>query len=146
EYEQRAKTTENTLKLIRNNIRAIGIEIGDSMLPGIKAASDALLDVFQTLGDRVTPLKQLETAWKGFTKGLGYDGSIKSVVDDLADLFLGKVDPSEGADRLGQLFVKMEGWGKTVREFNDAIRDSPVAQFLGEIAGQGFKLFLAAAG
>lgn len=146
EYEQRAKTTENTLKLIRNNVRAIGIEIGDRWLPGINEASHALLDVFKTLGDRVSIFDKIGASWQGFTKGLGYDGSIKNVVEDLSDLFFGKIDPSEGADKLGQLFKRMEDWGKTVREFSDAIRDNPVAKFVGELAGQGFKLMLAATG
>ncbi|MFR0656846.1 phage tail tape measure protein, partial [Pantoea sp. SIMBA_079] len=35
EYEARAKTTANALQLLRNNLAAIGIEMGDRMLPAI---------------------------------------------------------------------------------------------------------------
>lgn len=146
EYMERADTTSNVLAIMRNRIRAIGIEMGTKWLPTIKEVAIAFSDVFDTMGDRVTPFKRMETAIKGFMQGLGYDGSIKEVVDDLADLFFGKIDPSEGADKLGQLFIKMKGWGEAVREFSDAIRDNPVAKFVADIAGEGFKLMLAATG
>ncbi|MBI1620800.1 phage tail tape measure protein [Aquamicrobium zhengzhouense] len=146
EFVARADTVENALKLLRNRIAYQFEGIGARWLPSIKEATSAIGEVLDSLGDRVSIFDKLEVGAKGFMQGLGYDGSIKSMIADLGDLLFGKVDPSEGADRLGQLFVKMERWGKTVREFNDAVRDSSVAQFLGEIAGQGFKLFLAAAG
>lgn len=146
EYEERARTTSNTLAIVRNNFRAIGIEMGAKMLPGIQEASGALLEVLKTLGDRVSIFDRIGTSVKAFMQGLGYDGSIKEMVNDLGDLLFGKVDPSGGADELGLLFRKMEGWGKTVREFNDAIRDNPVAKFIGEMAGHGFKLMLATIG
>lgn len=146
EYMERADTTSNVLAIMRNRIRAIGIEMGTKWLPTIKEVAIAFSDVFDTMGDRVTPFKRMETAIKGFMQGLGYDGSIKEMVDDLADLFFGKIDPSEGADKLGQLFMKMKGWGQAVREFSDAIRDNPVAKFVAELAGHGFNLMLATFG
>src|SRR5690606_24869221 len=107
EFVARANTTENALKLLRNRIAYVFEDIGAAWLPDIKQAAGAIGGVLDTLGERVSIFDEIGASMKGFSKGLGYDGSIKSVISDLGDLLFGKIDPSEGADRLGQLFMKM---------------------------------------
>jgi len=146
EYMVRADTVGNALAILRNKIADTFRGIGDDMLPGIKEAALEFGRILDTLGSRASVFDEIKYALKGFTQGLGYDGGIKEVIRDLGDLLFGKEDPSGAADRLGGVFAKFEGYGKSVRELSDAIRENPIAQFLGDLAGPGLKLALAAGG
>ncbi|KRA05363.1 phage tail tape measure protein [Rhizobium sp. Root564] len=145
EYVQRANTTRNVLDLLGNKISNKFSEMGDAMLPSIREGALAIGEIIDTLGNRVTILDQFTTAMKGFTQGLGYDGGIRDLVNDLGDLLFGPVDPN-AADRLGSIFVQAKEWGASIRELNDAIEKNPIAKFMAEMAGYGFKFFLYAAG
>lgn len=146
EFVARANTTENALKLLRNKVSFFFEDIGAAWLPEIKVAVAEIGGLLDTLGSRASVFDEIKYALKGFTQGLGYDGGIKEVIRDLGDLLFGKEDPSGAADRLGGVFAKFEGYGKSVRELSDAIRENPIAQFLGDLAGPGLKLALAAGG
>lgn len=145
EYVQRANTTRNVLDLLGNKISNKFSEMGDGMLPSIREGAVAIGEIIDTLGSRVTILDQFTTAMKGFTQGLGYDGGIRDLVKDLGDLLLGPVD-SNAADRIGSIFMQAKEWGASIRELNDAMQNNPLAQFMTEMAGYGFKFFLYAAG
>ena len=146
EYEARAKTTANSLQLLRNNLAAIGIEMGDRMLPAINEGAAGLLDLLKTLGDRATPLDKLSTAIKGFSSGLGYDGGLRKMINDLGDLVLGPANGDKAADTLGRIFARFKEFGASVRELTDAIKGNPLAQFFGEIVKYGGYLMLASVG
>lgn len=146
EYEARAKTTANSLQLLRNNLAAIGIEMGDRMLPAINEGAAGLLDLLKTLGDRATPIDQLWQAIKGFSAGLGYDGNLRQMINDLGDLLLGPANGDAAADKLGRIFARFREFGASVRELTDAIKGNPLAQFFGEILQYGGYLMLASVG
>lgn len=146
EYETRAKTTANSLQLLRNNLSAIGIEMGDRMLPAINEGAAGILDLLKSLGDRATPIDQLWQAIKGFSAGLGYDGNLRQMINDLGDLLLGPANGEEAADKLGRIFARFREFGASIREFNDAIKGNPLAQFFGEIVKSGGYLMLASVG
>ncbi|TBN10877.1 phage tail tape measure protein [Agrobacterium cavarae] len=145
EYVQRANTTRNVLDLLGNKISNKFSEMGDAMLPSIREGALAIGEIIDTLGNRVTILDQFTTAMKGFTQGLGYDGGVRELVNDIGDLLLGPVDPN-AADRIGSIFMQAKEWGASIRELNDAMQNNPLAQFMTEMAGYGFKFFLYAAG
>lgn len=145
EYVQRANTTRNVLDLLGNKISNKFSEMGDGMLPSIREGALAIGEIIDTLGSRVTILDQFTTAMKGFTQGLGYDGGVRDLVHDIGDLLLGPVDPN-AADRIGSIFMQAKEWGASIRELNDAMQNNPLAQFMTEMAGYGFKFFLYAAG
>lgn len=146
EYRRRAETTANTLERLKNNVAAIGIGLGDKWLPSINEGMFGILDVMATLGERATIFDQMGTAAKAFAQGLGYEGGIRDMVNDISDLLLGAPDGAQAADDLGRIFMRFREYGASVREFSDALRDNPLAQFLGEMSGYGFKLMLAAVG
>jgi TP901 family phage tail tape measure protein len=146
EYRKRAETTANTWERLKNNVAAIGIGIGDKMLPALNQGMAGILDVMATLGERATIFDQMTKAAQGFAQGLGYDGGIREMVNDIAKLLLGAPDGAKAADDLGRIFMRFKEYGAAVREFSAAIRDNPIAQFLGEMSGYGFKLMLAAVG
>ncbi|MFI3903780.1 phage tail tape measure protein [Ochrobactrum sp. S1502_03] len=146
EYETRAKTTANALQLLRNNLAAIGIEMGDRMLPAINDGAAGILDLLKSLGDRATPLDQLWQAIKGFSSGLGYDGNLRQMINDLGDLLLGPANGEEAADKLGRIFARFKEFGASLRAFNDAVKNSPLAHFLGEVLKYGGYLMLASVG
>lgn len=146
EYRKRAETTANTWERLKNNVAAIGIGIGDKMLPAINQGMAGILDVMATLGERATIFDQMAKAAQGFAQGLGYNGGIREMVNDIGDLLLGVPDGAKAADDLGYIFMRFKEYGIAVREFSDAVRDNPLAQFLGEMSGYGFKLMLTAVG
>ncbi len=145
EYVQRANTTRNVLDLLGNKISNKFAEMGDNMLPAIREGAEAIGYVIDTLGSRVTIFDKLEASMRGFMQGLGYEGGVRELTEDLGDLLFGKIDPN-AADRIGSIFVQAKEWGASIRELNDAIKDNPIAQFLAEMSGYGFQLFLYAAG
>lgn len=115
------------------------------MLPSIREGAQAIGEIIDTLGNRVTLLDKVTLSLQGFAQGLGYDGGVRDIVNDLGDLLLGPVDPN-AADRIGSIFMRAKEWGASIRELNEAIKDNPIAKFLAEMSGYGFQLFLYASG
>lgn len=142
EYVARANTVENVLQLLRNKFTELGTSIGDDMLPTIREAALGIGGLIDTLGERATVFDKMGTAMQGFTKGLGYDGGIREVIEDLGDLLLGPADGSAAADELGRIFMRFKEWGGYVRSLKEDLAENPIAQFLGELGGHGFKLML----
>lgn len=145
EYGVRAKTTGNQLQLVRNNLSAIGIEIGDRMLPAINSALGGVLKIFSTLGERVTVFDKIGKAIQGFVSGLS-GGGFSELMKQLEELFLGKVDGSAAADQLGRIFKQFKDWGTWVRELSTAIAENPIAKFFGDLAPYGLEIMLWGAG
>lgn len=138
EFVERSKTTQNTLDLLGNKISNRFWEMGDRMLPTIKEAASAMGYVVDTLDSRISVFDKAETSIQGFMQGLGYSG-VREVIEDLGDLFFGKIDPTAG-DQLGRLFMQAKDWGESIRELNAAIAANPIAQFLGDIAPYGLQI------
>lgn len=145
EYIQRASTTQNVLELLGNKVSNIFSEIGDGMLPTIRAAAIGIGDVIDTLGSRVTVFDQLKTSIEGFAAGFGYTGGMKEFMHDLGDILAGPIDPGAG-DRLGRIFMQAKEWGASIRDLTDAINNSPIMHFFAQLSGYGFQLFLWGAG
>lgn len=146
EYTVRASTVGNVLAILRNKFADYFRSIGDDMLPGIKEAALGVGDILDTMGERATVFDKLGTAMQAFLQGFGADSGIRETINDIGDLLFGKADGSASADQLGRIFAKFKEYGASVRELSDAIRNNPIAQFLGELGGQGFKLMAAAVG
>ncbi|WP_421424151.1 phage tail tape measure protein [Agrobacterium rosae] len=145
EYVQRAATTGNVLELLGNKISNVFSEMGDDMLPAIREGAAGIGYVIDTLGNRVTVLDRIEASVKGFMQGLGYDGGVRELTEDLGDLLFGPID-ANAADRIGSIFIQAKEWGASIRELSDAVENNPIAKFLGEMSGFGFKLFAYGAG
>ncbi|WLS03114.1 phage tail tape measure protein [Shinella oryzae] len=144
EYVARANTTSNALQILRNKIAYVFEDMGEDWLPTIKEGAGAIGEVLDTLGQRASIFDKAGASLRGFAQGLGYNGGVGEVIRDLGDLLFGKADGNGAADTLGRLFAKFEGYGKAIREFKDSLKDNPIAQFFGELAGKGLKLALAA--
>jgi TP901 family phage tail tape measure protein len=142
EYRKRAETTANQLAKVKNNLMAVGIAIGDNMLPPINRALTGILDIFETLGERVTVFDKIGTAIRGFVQGLDGGGAFSKMITDIKELLFGEVDGSAAADKLGLIFKKFKEWGANVRELSAAIADNPIAKLFAGIAPYGFKLML----
>ena len=144
EYVERSKTTANTLELLSNKVSNVFWAMGDQMLPTINAAALGMGSVLDTLGSRVSIFDEMEAGIKGFAQGLGY-GGIREVIEDIGDLFFGKIDPTAG-DQLGRIFMQAKDWGASIRELNSAISENPIAQFFGDIAPYGLQIMAWGAG
>lgn len=146
EYGVRAKTTANQLQLVKNNLAALGIQIGDRMLPGINKALTGVLGIFSTLGERVTVFDKIGTAIQGFVNGISGGGGFSEMMKQLEELFFGKVDGSAAADQMGRIFKQFKDWGTWVRELSSAIAENPIARFFADLAPYGFQIMLWGAG
>ncbi|WP_313194505.1 phage tail tape measure protein [Shinella zoogloeoides] len=146
EYTVRASTVGNVLQILKNKFADFFRSMGDDMLPGIKEAALGIGDILDTMGERATIFDKMGTAMQAFLQGFGVDSGIRETINDLGDLLFGKADGSASADQLGRIFAKFREYGASVRELSDAIRNNPIAQFLGELGADGFKLMLAAVG
>lgn len=146
EYVARASTVENALQILRNKFAYVFEDIGKEWLPTVREGVEGIGHVLDTLGERASIFDEIGTGMKGFMQGLGYDSSVREMVQDLGDLLFGEVDGDGAADKLGRIFVQAREWGESVRELSDAIKDNPIAQFLGEVGAQGFKLMAASLG
>lgn len=156
EYLVRAQTTSNALAIIGNKLKAVFREWGEGMLPSIKALGAGLGDVLDTLDKRVGVLDQFKAAFDGLMTGLGYRGpdGLRQMVNDIGDLLFGKAVDSGGfmqaADErmtgLARISNQFRQLGRNIRQFAQDVADNPIAKFLAEIAGHGFKLMLASVG
>lgn len=140
EYVERSNTTANVLALLQNKFSDLFLGMGERMLPSIKEAATGIGDVLDTLGERASIFDKLEVGIKGFAQGLGY-GGLREVIDDLGDLFFGKIDPAAG-DQLGRIFMKAREWGASVRELSDAIQNNPIAKFFADLAPYGLQIMV----
>ncbi|UNK36583.1 phage tail tape measure protein [Shinella sp. H4-D48] len=146
EYTVRASTVGNVLQILKNKFADFFRSMGDDMLPGIKQAALGVGHILDTMGQRATIFDKMGAAMKAFLQGFGVDSGIRETVESIGDLLFGKADGSASADQLGRIFAKFKEYGASVRELSDAIRNNPIAQFLGELGADGFKLMLAAVG
>jgi TP901 family phage tail tape measure protein len=151
EYIERAKTTANVLQILQNKFAELGRSIGDGMLPNVKEAALGIGDILDTLGERATVFDDMKVAMQGFAQGLGYDGGIREMINDIGDLLLGPADGSKSADELGRIFAMFKGWGEDIKWFGDQVdaaitkveeafkmKPGTIKETLGEIAGWGF--------
>src|SRR5690606_22123489 len=139
EYLVRAQTTGNALAIIGNKIKAVGIEIGDGMLPSIKALGQGIGDVLDTLKQRYGIIEQINIAFNSLMTGLGYNGpdGLRQMVNDIGDFLFGEAfDDKDGTlidERtvaLAKLSNQFRNFGRAIREFGEAVKDNPVTKFL----------------
>ena len=62
EFDARCQTTENSLQLLKNQVSAIGISIGNEMLPYVKSAIDGLREAAQAVASFAQANPQLTSA------------------------------------------------------------------------------------
>lgn len=142
EYTIRASTVGNVLTILRNKFADLFRGIGDRMLPSIKEAALGIGDIIDSLGERGHIFAQMEAAFKGFAQGMGAEGGIRDMINDLGDLLFGAADGSAAADKIGRIFVKFKEWGAAVRELTAAIANNPLAQFFAQLAPYGMQIML----
>lgn len=145
EFVARADTTSNALQILRNKIAYIFEDIGMAWLPSLKEGIAEFGHVLDTLDSRFTIFDEFKSRIGGFLSGLGM-GDGTDALKAVRDFIFGAENASAAADKYGRLFGRFQEYGKSLREFSAAIRDNPVAQFLGEIGAQGFKLMAASVG
>lgn len=159
EYEQASKRTSNTLKLLKNNISAIGISLGDMALPSINQWAGELANTLSTIDQRIGVFDRLQTGAKGLLSGLGIDGAGVSFKGMLDTIFGSTASFERDTDDLGRIFARFRAIGADIRGFGTALSDAAagvehwlgldpgaIASTLGTLAGFGLKLSLAAAG
>lgn len=142
EYTIRASTVGNVLTILRNKFADLFRGIGDRMLPSIKEAALGIGDIIDSLGERGHVFAQMEAAFKGFAQGMGAEGGIRDMINDLGDLLFGAAEGGAAADKIGRIFVKFKEWGAAVRELTSAIANNPLAQFFAQLAPYGFQIML----
>ena len=153
EYRKKAETTANQIQKVRNNFAALGIAMGDRLLPPINRALSGILNIFDTLDQRAGVFDKMSAAFRGFMAGLGLqDGGLKS----LTDMIFGVAGPDGTAagEQLGRIAYQFRRFGESVRSTSDAVANSKIGSFLTELGAvlgglvmsRLFRLFAVAAG
>jgi len=128
EYQTRADTTANSLQLLGNRIRAIGIEIGDGWNPFIKQAADGVGDILISLKQRVGILDDIRASFEGFFGGLGgvgkngEVGGVVKMMNDLGDAFFGKKFNDSTAYAVDERVVGLAKLSNRMREIGGNFR------------------------
>ncbi|WP_274626585.1 phage tail tape measure protein [Arvimicrobium flavum] len=134
EYIARANTTANVLQILRNKVAHVFEGVGEKWLPTVRAAAEGIGDVLDTLDQRVGVFDRIGNAFKGFMDGFGGEGGMRAAMGRFGDMIFGPItDGSKAADDMGRLFADFREWGKSVREFGDSVRGSPIASFMTEL-------------
>lgn len=153
EYRKKAETTANQIQKVRNNFAALGIAMGDRLLPPINRALSGVLEIFDTLDERAGIFDKMSAGFRGFMAGMGLqDGGLKQ----LTDLIFGVAGPNGVAagEELGRIAYKFRQFGENVRAASDAVANSKIGSFLTELGAvlgglvmsRWFRLFAVAAG
>lgn len=151
-YAQRMEDAEQKLKSFRIQMENLGEAMGQTALKPLGDFAEKLAYILKTLDKRVGPLDRLKTSIEGFMGGLGMnlpEGGIGKWLEDSlfgAEFTGGPKQVDERVSQLAGLSNRFREIGKNVRQFAEDVANNPVAKFLGELAGHGFKLMLASAG
>lgn len=140
EYEEASKRTSNSLKKLKNSVRAIGIGFGDIVLPSIAQWAEDAAAALQPGSNRLTIFDRIKAASNGLAKGLGFADAAVSVdafkasMESLRTYLFGhdlsKVDPglrkhleAANAANLGGIAAKFQTIGDALGGFADAVQN-----------------------
>lgn len=135
-YARRMQDAHEKTKALRISLSNLGTSIGAYLLEPIGKAADYLSNVFNTLDERVTLFDRLKFAGQGFLKGFGLSetGDISEATKAWREFFFGVQDGSKAADEAGRIFARFQELGSKLKFLNDAVKDSPLAKFMLELA------------
>lgn len=112
EFQARADTTANAIRLMKNNLDGIGISIGSRVLPPLKDALIIINKFLAGMGDGTSALEEamssVQAFWGEFFAGLSSNfGNIKTGVADVASAM------SSFGQEVGSIFSSITGESET---------------------------------
>lgn len=133
-FARRMEEANQKIRALQIRLQNAGMIIGAKLLEPIAKVADYFSDIFDTADRRVTVFDRLTSAVKGFVAGLGFDGSdgLKSLGDMIFGI-AGK-DGTAAGEELGRIAYKFRQFGESVKKVADAVKDSPIASFMTELA------------
>ena len=133
-YARRMEDANEKIKAFQIRVENLGASIGARLLGPLGDVADYFTNIFDTADHRVTVFDRLTSAIKGFVAGLGFDGSdgLKSLGDMIFGI-AGK-DGTAAGEELGRIAYKFRQFGESVKKVADAVKDSPIATFMTELA------------
>lgn len=149
-YAQRMQDAEQKIKSFRIQMDNLGTTLGGKLLGPVGDFAEKFAHILNTLDKRVGIFDQIKAGLEGLTGGLGLgSGGIGAWLEEsiFGKEFAGSArDVDERVSNLAKLSNRMRGIGKDIRSFADDVASNPIAKFLADMAGSGFKLMLASAG
>jgi TP901 family phage tail tape measure protein len=144
-YKQRMQAADERLRAFSIRLQNLGQSLGAQMLDPLGKAAEHLAGILDTLGNRATIIDKLQAAFDGLAHGAGFKDATAAITQfgQAVEKFLFGDPKEDAALSLGRIFKKFDEWGQSVRRFTDAIKDNPIARFVGDMAGYGFQLMLA---
>jgi len=154
-YARRMEDAEQKIRAFRIQMGNLGLLFGAKALAPLGDFAGRLAHIFDTLDKRVGVFDKLKAAFDGFASGLGQKDAA-SMIGNLGDWleegifgkeFTGSIKEVDGrVSELAKLSNRFREIGRNVRQFANDVADNPIARFLAEMSGHGFKLMLASAG
>lgn len=127
-FARRMKDANERLKALQIRIGNAGTAIGANMLEPIAKAADYLVNVFDTLDQRVTAFDKVGAAVKGFLAGFGVKTGDGNALTQIRDFIFGvETDGAKAADQLGEIAAQFRSYG-------EALSDNPIAKFCVELS------------
>lgn len=111
EFATRAATTANSVDLLRNNLSAVAIEVGNQALPAINRGLESAIGFLQSAreesGRLQTAFAAITTVWSDFFGVLGsWGATVSNSLDQVFAAF------SELGDTIGRIFSALSGGGE----------------------------------
>lgn len=149
-YEQRMHDANQQVKSFRIQMENLGEALGETALKPLGDFAGNLAQVLKTLDKRVGVFDRIKTAIDGLSAGLGFKspGGMK----DWLDAIFGKEfsgssrDADQRVTQLAKLSNRFREIGRNIRSFAEDVAGNPIARFIADLAGHGFKLMIASAG
>lgn len=151
-YASRMEDANQKVKSFRIQMENLGEAMGETALKPLGNFAERLAHILKTLDKRVGPLDRLKASLEGFVGGLGLNvpsGGIGKWLEDslFGAEFTGSTkDADERVSGLARLSNKFREIGRNVRQFAEDVAGNPIARFIADMAGHGFKLMVASAG
>lgn len=149
-YAKRMQDAEQKIKSFRIQVGNLGTTLGGKLLGPVGDFAEKFAHILDTLDKRVGVFDPIRAGMEGLTGGLGLGpGGLGKWLEEsiFGKEFAGSSkDVDERVVGLAKLSNRMRDIGKNIRSFAEDVAGNPVAKFVADMAGSGFKLMLASAG
>ena len=152
EYEEASKRTSNSLARLKNNVRAIGIGVGDNILPGLASSAETLADRLMSMDASLSIVGKVKSALGSFGEGLGLGDAGEQVgwfqrqLSSLSDFVFGpdltglpsqlqNTLRTEAGGNIDGLAGRMRSLGESIRSFYDSIAGGNFQGALDNLSG-----------
>jgi len=124
EFVNKMDTPLNKIRTMQNNLKAIGIELGDKLAKPIGDSALKIAKWLETLDSKSTVFDNMKQAWKGFMAGLDVEkaNSMAQVTQKMLDAMTYKDHPGGANNNFSETFNSFKQFGKDLQTIVGGLR------------------------